>query len=297
LILAAIDIGSNAARLLITETSVYKDGTVDYTKLSLLRVPLRLGFDVFNGGAVSDKKKKKLIETLKAYKLLMGVYEVEAYRACATSAMRDATNGKAILAEILAETGLEISIITGQEEANIIYETHIAEKLNNNKAYLYVDVGGGSTEVTLFAQQHIVFKESFNIGTIRMLHNQVLPEQWEHMKWYIKTHTRPYQPVEVIGTGGNINKVFSISKRKEGRPLPLELLKDYHKELSNSTLEERKHLYQFRDDRADVIVPALQIFISIMRWSLADEIYVPKIGLADGLIKIMYAERMGTRAL
>lgn len=293
MILAAIDIGSNAARLLITETSVYHDGTVDFTKLNLLRIPLRLGFDVFDKGYVSDEKKRQLIKTLKAYKLLMDIYNVEAFKACATSAMRDASNGQAILKEIYAETGLDIKIISGQEEANIIYETHIAEKLSDNRSYLYIDVGGGSTEVTLYAQNHTIFKESFNIGTIRLLHNKVTDEQWEHMKWYIKTHVRDYQPLEAIGTGGNINKIFSISKRKEGKPLPLDLLKDYYKELSYTTLNERKHLYQLRDDRADVIVPALQIFISVMRWALAEEIYVPKIGLADGLIKMLYNERKG----
>ncbi len=291
MILAAIDIGSNAARLLICETSVYIDGTIDFTKLTLLRIPLRLGFDVFDKGVVSDEKKQKLIETIKAYKLLMNIYNVEAFKACATSAMRDATNGQKILAEIYAETGIKIDIITGQEEANIIYETHIAEKLSDNKSYLYIDVGGGSTEITLYAQNHTIFKESFNIGTIRLLHNKVTDEQWEHMKWYIKTYARDYQPLEAIGTGGNINKIFSMSKRKEGRPLTLELLKDYYKELSYTTLDERKHLYQFREDRADVIVPALQVYISIMRWSLADEIYVPKIGLADGLIKMLYNEK------
>ena len=292
MILAAIDIGSNAARLLISEASVYKDGTVDYTKQNLLRIPLRLGFDVFDNGFISDVKKAKLIETLKAYKLLMNIYKVEAYKACATSAMRDASNGAKILEEIYAETGFKISIISGQEEANIIYETHIAENLSDNRAYLYIDVGGGSTEVTLYSHGHTIFKESFNIGTIRLLHNKVTDEQWEHMKWFVKTYARDYQPLEAIGTGGNINKIFSISKRKEGRPLSLDLLKDYYKELSYTPLEERKHLYQFRDDRADVIVPALQIYIAIMRWSLADEIYVPKIGLADGLIKMLYSEHM-----
>lgn len=296
MILAAIDIGSNAARLLINEASIYKDGSVDFTKLNLLRIPLRLGFDVFDRGAVSDEKKKKLVDTLKVYKQLMDIYNVEAFQACATSAMRDASNGPAILESILAETGMRVRLISGQEEANIIYETHIAEKLSDNKSYLYIDVGGGSTEVTLFSQGHTIFKESFNIGTIRLLHNKVTEEQWEHMKWFIKTYARDYQPLEAIGTGGNINKVFSISKRKDGKPLSLELLKDYHKELSNTPIDERKHLYQFRDDRADVIVPALQIYIAIMRWALAEEIYVPKIGLADGLIKILYQEMSGKKS-
>ena len=291
MILAAIDIGSNAARLLICETSVYIDGTVDYTKLLLLRIPLRLGFDVFDNGIVTDVKKQKLIETLKAYKLLMKIYNVEAYKACATSAMRDALNGPQILKQIQDETGFDIRIITGLEEANILYETHIAENLGDTRSYIYIDVGGGSTEVTLYAQNKTIFKESFNIGTIRLLHNKVSDEQWEHVKWFIKTHTKDHQPLEAIGTGGNINKIFSISKRKEGKPLPLDLLKDYYKELSYTSLEERKHLYHLRDDRADVIVPALQVYISIMRWAQAHEIYVPKIGLADGLIKMLYAER------
>ncbi len=295
MILAAIDIGSNAARLLISEATVYKDGTVDFTKLTLLRIPLRLGFDVFNTGTVSEEKRHKLIETMKAYRLLMNIYNVEAYRACATSAMRDASNGDQVRREIFEETGLEIKIITGLEEANILYETHIAESLANNNSYIYIDVGGGSTEVTLFAQGHTIFKESFNIGTIRLLQNKVTNEQWEHVKWFIKTHTKDHQPLEAIGTGGNINKIFSISKRKEGKPLPLDLLKDYYKELSYSSLEERKHLYHLRDDRADVIVPALQIYISIMRWAQAKEIYVPKIGLADGLVKMLYTERSGKK--
>ncbi len=297
MILAAIDIGSNAARLLINDVSVYTDGTVDFTKLTLLRIPLRLGFDVFDNGVVSDEKIKMLVDTLKAYKLLMDIYKVEAFKACATSAMRDAANGEAILKTILDETGIDVGIITGQEEANIIYETHIAENLNENKSYLYIDVGGGSTEITLFSKNKTIFKESFNIGTIRLLHDKVAPEQWEHMKWFVKTYTRNYLPLEAIGTGGNINKIFSISKRKEGKPLSLELLKDYYKELSGSSLAERKHLYQFRDDRADVIVPALQIYLSVMRWAMADEIYVPKIGLADGLIKMLYRDRTALRTL
>lgn len=290
MILAAIDIGSNAARLLISEASVYTDNTVDFTKINLLRIPLRLGIDVFDKGFITSERKKNLIETMRAYKILMDIYKVEAMKACATSAMRDASNGAEIIEEVYSETGIKIDIISGQEEANIIYETHIAEKLAYNKSYLYIDVGGGSTEATLFSNNKIVFKESFNIGTIRLLHDKVKDEQWEQMKTFIKSNIKDYQPIEAIGSGGNINKIFSISKRKEGKPLPLDLLKDYYKEMSYTTVQERKHLYGFRDDRADVIVPALQIFISIMRWANADEIYVPKIGLADGIIKILYQE-------
>lgn len=292
MILAAIDIGSNAVRLLITEVANYKDGTVDYTKLNLLRIPLRLGFDVFEHGFIPDDKVEKMIDTMKTYQLLMKIYNVQALKACATSAMRDARNGADIVRKIKEQTGIEIKIISGGEEANVIYETHIAENMKSDERYLYIDVGGGSTELTMFADNHIVFKESFNIGTVRMLSNKVTDAQWEHMKWFVKTHTKDIQPVIAIGSGGNINKVFSISKRKDGRPLNLELLKDYFKELSSSSIEERMHIYNLRQDRADVIVPALQIYTSVMRWAGADEIYVPKIGLADGLIKLLYKEQL-----
>lgn len=292
MILAAIDIGSNAARLLISQAAVYKDGSVDYTKLTLLRIPLRLGFDVFSQGEISEDKKKKLKDTIMIYKLLMDIYEVENYKACATSAMRDANNGAEIMDEILEETGIDIQIISGMEEATILYETHIADKLNDDSSYLYIDVGGGSTEVTLFAKGNTIFKESFNIGTIRMLTDQVTEEQWQRMKWYIKNTTKDYQPLDAIGTGGNINKTFSISKRKEGKPLSYQFIKDIYKELSASTVEERMHLYNFRADRADVIVPALHIYSSVMRWAGAKEIYVPKIGLADGLIRMLYEQNI-----
>lgn len=293
MILGAIDIGSNAARLLINEAKPYKGGAVDFTKLNLVRIPLRLGFEVFEQGFISNEKEVQIIKSMKAYKLLMDIYKVEAYRACATSAMRDAKNGQQIIRKVREETGINIEIIGGQEEANIIYETHIAENLNPSKSYLYIDVGGGSTELTLFAKNKMIFKESFNIGTIRLLHNQVSEDQWNHMKWHIKKYTPQHEPLVAIGSGGNINKIFSISKKKEGKPLSLELLKDYYRELSASTVAERMHLYNFRADRADVIVPALEIYIAIMRWTNADEIFVPKIGLADGLIKIQYNERLG----
>lgn len=291
MILAAIDIGSNAARLLISEASVYEDGSVDFTKLNLIRVPLRLGMDVFETGIIESTRKQKLIDTLKVYQLLIRIYDVEAYRVCATSAMRDAKNGRAIMEDVLKETGLHITTISGQEEANIIYETHIAEKLSPNKSYLYIDVGGGSTEITLFSQNRIVFKDSFNIGTIRLLQGKVQEAEWERAKTTLKANIRDYQPIEAIGSGGNINKIFSMSRRKEGKPLSLELLRGYYEEMSQKTVAERRHIYSLKEDRADVIVPALEIFIKIMRWADADEIFVPKIGLADGIIRMLYKEQ------
>lgn len=291
--LAAIDIGSNAARLLISEPTPFHDGSVDFVKLNLLRIPLRLGFDVFDTGVISPAKQQELVDTMRIYRDLMKLYKVERMKICATSAMRDAANREEVIATVKKETGLVIDVVTGHQEASIIYETHIAETLVEGKNYLYIDVGGGSTEVTLFAKGQTIFKESFNIGTIRLLRDSVSEAQWESLKWYLRTNVKDYLPLEAIGSGGNINKVFSISKRKEGRPLPLELLRDYHKEIGACTLEERRHLYGFRDDRADVIVPALQIFINIMRWAGAEEIYVPKIGLADGLVKVLYSESAG----
>lgn len=288
--LAAIDIGSNAARLLISEASPNSAGVMDFTKLNLVRVPLRLGFDVFNNQVISDKKATHLIDTIRAYKLLLDVYEVKYLKACATSAMRDASNGVDILQEVRAQTGIDIQIITGQEEAAFIYENHVAENMDKTKSYLYIDVGGGSTEITLFSAGKQIFKESFNIGTIRLLQQQVTEAHWQQLKDFLKQQLKGIGPVIAIGSGGNINKIFSLSKRKEGKPLSLDTMKDYYKEFSAFTVEERIHLYGLREDRADVIVPALQIYVNIMRWADTPEIYVPKIGLADGLIHALYEE-------
>lgn len=288
--MAAIDIGSNAARLLISEVVNGPQGNIEFIKSALVRAPLRLGFDVFDKGEISPGKVEKIIKTLKSYKLLLDVYEVKYIKACATSAMRDAVNGKEIIQRVKAETGIDIEIISGQEEASLIYENHIAEGLTKDESYLYIDVGGGSTELTFFSDSKLVFKESFNIGTIRLLKNQVNEGMWDEMKEFIKSRTKGYHHVTAIGSGGNINKIFSLSKRKEGKPLQLDLLRDYFKEFSNLSVNQRMRLYHLREDRADVIVPALLIYINVMRWADAEEIYVPKIGLADGLIHTLYEE-------
>lgn len=288
--LAAIDIGSNAARLLITDVISGLRGEPEFIKVVLVRVPLRLGFDVFDKGEISPSKTEKIIKTIKAYKLLLDVYEVRHIKACATSAMRDAVNAEEIIRKVMAETGIGIHIISGQEEASLIYENHIAENMTSDESYLYIDVGGGSTELTFFSDGKLVFKESFNIGTIRLLKNQVAEAAWDEMKEFIRNKTKGYHHVTAIGSGGNINKIFSLSKRKEGKPLPLDLLRDYYKEFSNLSVEQRISLHKLREDRADVIVPALLIYINVMRWADAEEIFVPKIGLADGLIHTLYEE-------
>jgi exopolyphosphatase/guanosine-5'-triphosphate,3'-diphosphate pyrophosphatase len=288
--LAAIDIGSNAARLLITDVIPGPQNIPDFIKVALVRVPLRLGFDVFDKGEISAIKVEKIIKTLKSYKLLLEVYEVKHLKACATSAMRDAINAKEILKKVKAETGIDIEIISGDQEASLIYENHVAENMTGEESYLYIDVGGGSTELTFFSDGKLVFKKSFNIGTIRLLKNQVDEALWDEMKEFIKLSTKGFHHVTAIGSGGNINKIFSISKRKDGKPLHLDLLRDYFKEFGNMSLGQRISFYKFREDRADVIVPALLIYINVMRWADAQEIYVPKIGLADGLIHTLYEE-------
>ena len=227
--LAAIDIGSNAARLLISDVIPGTQAAPEFLKIALVRVPLRLGFDVFDTGEISATIATNVIKTIQSYQLLLDVYGVKHLRACATSAMRDASNGKEIIKKVKAETGIDIKIISGQEEDSFIYENHFADGLTREESYLYIDVGGGSTELTFFSDGKLVFKESFNIGTIRLLKNQVSEATWDDMKEFIKTKTKGYHHVSAIGTGGNINKVFSISKRKEGKPLSLELLRDYYK--------------------------------------------------------------------
>ncbi len=288
--LAAIDIGSNAARLLISEVSETEKGILQFNKLNLIRVPLRLGFDVFETGEISKQKINKVVETIKAYKHLLSIYDVKYLKACATSAMREARNAQEIIRKVKLETGIEIKVISGDEEASYIYENHIAENLNKEHSYLYIDVGGGSTELTFFSQGKLEFKESFNIGTIRLLKGLVDEKQWEEMKEFIKLGTKDHTDVIAIGSGGNINKVFSLSKRKEGKPLSLELLRDYYRELNSFTVEDRMQKYSLREDRADVIVPALQIYVNVMRWAAIEEIFVPKIGLADGLVHMLYDE-------
>ena len=288
--LAAIDIGSNAARLLIADVIRGPKGNPDFIKVSLVRVPLRLGFDVFDRAEISPAREEKILKTIKSYKLLLDVYDVKHLKACATSAMRDAVNGKEIIKKIKAETGIKIEIISGQEEASLIYENHIADYMTSDESYLYIDVGGGSTELTFFSDGKLVFKESYNIGTIRLLKNQVSEALWDEMKEFIRKKTKGYHHVTAIGSGGNINKIFSLSKRKEGKPLTLDMLRDFYKEFNTLSLAQRISLYKLREDRADVIVPALLIYINVMRWADAEEIFVPKIGLADGLIHTLYEE-------
>ncbi len=289
MILAAIDIGSNAARLLICE--VIKTGTkTELNKLNLIRIPLRLGFDVFEKGYIGFRKKKMLVNTIDAFSALMKVYEVDHYIACATSAMRDASNSKEIIKEIKADTGIKIDVITGDLEAEIIYENHIAELLDPNKSYLYMDVGGGSTEITLFHKNEVAFQKSFDIGTVRLLTNKVTDETWEDLKQSLKELAKKYNKLTAIGSGGNINKVFSMVNSKTLKSLPIEVIREFYRVLEPMSVEERMDVYKLKKDRADVIVPALKIYANAMKWANIEEIHVPKIGLADGLINHLYEQ-------
>ncbi|PZP52265.1 MAG: exopolyphosphatase [Pseudopedobacter saltans] len=286
--LAAIDIGSNAARLLIVEI-LKNNEHVTFNKLNLVRVPLRLGLDVFKKGEISPMREKMILESMQAFRHLIDAYEVNYFRACATSAMRDAKNSKTIIKAVKKKADITIDIISGDEEASLVFENHIAETLNKDNAYLYIDVGGGSTELSFMVDGKHIYRKSFNIGTIRLLQGLVTEDNWNAMKIEIQQKLKINKlPIVGIGSGGNINKVFSISKRKDGSTLTINLLSEYLKKLSSLSIEERMIQYNFKEDRADVIVPALQIYVNVMHWAGIKEILVPKIGVADGLIHQLY---------
>jgi exopolyphosphatase/guanosine-5'-triphosphate,3'-diphosphate pyrophosphatase len=230
----------------------------------------------------------KLLFRAQAFNNLMKVYEVDHYMACATSAMRDAENAKEIIKEIKSETTIEIEVITCELEAEIIYENHIAEFLDNNKSYLYVDVGGGSTELTLYHKGKIIVQKSFNIGTVRLLTNKVKDSTWDEMKETLKDLSKKYDNIIGIGSGGNINKVYAITGAKPGKSMSYEDIKDIYKEMEPLSIDERMKKYTLKQDRAEVIVPALSIYNAICKWADITEMHVPKIGLADGLIHHLY---------
>jgi exopolyphosphatase/guanosine-5'-triphosphate,3'-diphosphate pyrophosphatase len=287
--IAAIDIGSNAARLLINEVKI-NNRKPEFIKLNLLRIPLRLGMDVFTIGKIGPEREKMVIDSMKIFSDLMKIYKVVHYRACATSAMRDAANGNEIIDLVKNTSGIDIEIISGDEEATLIYENHVAEGLDKEFAYLYIDVGGGSTELTFYENGKMVYEKSFNIGTIRLLNNLVTMDNWKEMKDEIKKNIVSKKPIVAIGSGGNINKVFSMSKTKDGKPMSLSHLKKVYKEFNELSVEERMTNYNLREDRADVLVHALGIFNNVMSWSDINKIFVPKISVADGLIHNIYSQ-------
>lgn len=289
---AAIDIGSNAVRLLIKKMNK-KDENEEavFTKELLVRIPLRLGFDVFGKGEISKEKGDKLIRLMKAYRQLMRIYDVDAYRACATSATRDSKNGKELLRQIKKEAGIDIDVIDGQEEARIIYDNHIECMEDRKGNYMYVDVGGGSTEVNLLVEGNLVYSKSYNIGTIRLLTGKVKDDIWSTLSEEIGKHTQDYPVINIIGSGGNINKLYRLidEKDKRRRMFPVSSLQLIYDQMKILTPEERIKEFNLKPDRADVIVPASEIFLFIAGILHSEHIYVPEIGLSDGIIDSLYA--------
>ncbi len=287
--LAAIDIGSNAIRLLIAEVLDF-DRNITVKKLSLTRVAVRLGEDVFTKGKISDEKVKKLVKTMKAFRHLMEVYEVEDFRATATSAMREAKNGKEVVATIKEQARVKIDIIDGKTEASYIFHTFFTQPIDRNAAYLYIDVGGGSTEVTLLEGGKPIQSKSFKIGTIRILKDKVRKEDWKEMKEWVRS-LKIDGSLMAIGTGGNINKLIKLCNVKDTNIVAYEKLATTSNWVSSFSMKERMNLLNLRYDRADVIVPASQIYLTIMRIAGVNKIMVPKLGLADGVVYSLYYER------
>ncbi len=278
---AAIDIGSNAVRLLIKrdeENCRYLD------KLLLLRVPLRLGFDVFAKGELSDRKAEDLLRLMRCYEQLLKIYRVDKMRACATSAMRDARNGPEIIRKIEEKTGIRIEIISGAEEARIVYNNHVGQGFDASGNYLYVDVGGGSTELNLLSVGELVFSQSFNVGTVRMLTGTVKPKAWAALCDLCMDLRRKYPGIVIVGSGGNINKLYKLVGCKRGQPMAVADLEAIYNDLLPLSVEERMVRYSLRPDRADVIIPAGKIFLTIAALTGARQILVPVIGVADGII-------------
>jgi len=294
---AAIDIGSNAVRLLIANIIEEDNKPTLFRKSSLVRVPIRLGADVFLENKISKENDGRLNDTMQAFKLLMQAHKVERYKACATSAMREASNGKDIAEEIFQKTSIDIDIIDGEEEAAIIAATDIDTYISKDKNYLYVDVGGGSTEFSIIHNGEKVASKSFKIGTVRLLNDIVKHETWAELEQWIKSVTLEYEKVDVIGSGGNINKIYKISGKKIGEPLTYFYLTSYYHILNSYTYDERITELNLNQDRADVIIPALRIYLSAMKWSKAKHIFVPKIGLSDGIIKSLYYEKVSSHTL
>lgn len=288
---AAIDIGSNAIRLLVSNIITKKDEEPQYKKASLVRVPIRLGADTFVTGKISSENKKRMIDALNAFKLLMDVHKVEKYRACATSAMREASNGVETIEDIYKETGIQIDLIDGKTEAEIIFSTDLTEFIKDDFSYLYVDVGGGSTEFTVFSNGKVVNAKSFKLGTVRLLNKkESSKEQWKSIEKWIKENTKGLKRLSLIGSGGNINKIYKMSGKTPGKSLSYIYLYAHYKFLKQMSYEERVSELSLNPDRADVIIPASKIYLNAMKWSGATKIYVPKIGLADGIIKTLYQD-------
>ena len=285
---AAIDIGSNAMRLLIVNIVEQEGKEPQFNKSSLVRVPIRLGQDAFTVGEISEENIERMCDAMKAFKLLMKVHKIERYMAFATSAMREAYNGKEVAALIKKKADIKIEIIDGKKEASIIASTDLHHLLKTDQTYLFVDVGGGSTEFSLFYEGKIIASKSFKNGTVRLLNNMVNEVVWQEIEKWIKTNTEPFEDITLIGSGGNINKLFKLSEKQQDKPLSYVYVSSQYQKLNSMTYEQRIAEIGLNPDRADVIIPATRIYLNAMKWSGARHIYVPKIGLSDGIVKAMY---------
>ena len=281
---AAIDIGSNAIRMLVSNVIEHEKERL-IQKNALVRVPIRLGEDAFTSGEISSKNKKRIIKSMKAFKNLMRVHDVKDYLAYATSALREAQNGAKIVEQVLRKSGIKIEIIDGKTEAKIISNTSIFNQIGEDKAYLYVDVGGGSTEFSILKNGKRLHSKSFKIGTVRLLNNGVSKALWEQAEEWVVHHTKDYAKVYLLGTGGNINKLHKMAGIKESRPISYLILSALYTKLKKLTYEERIIKYGLNPDRSDVILPAAQLFLKTLAWSGAKVVYVPKVGLSDGMIR------------
>ena len=288
---AAVDIGSNAIRLLIA-TVIEKEGfPTQFKKTSLVRLPIRLGADVFLKGNVSPGNYQRLLDAMQAFSLIIKTHNVVAFRACATSAMREAKNGKEIVSKLKAATGIDIQIIDGNDEAAIIASTDLKQLISDNKVFLYVDVGGGSTEFTVFANGQNIASHSFKLGTVRIINGMVEDAMWEQAQQWVTQHTKAYSKINVIGSGGNINSIYRFSEKKVGQPLSYLFMSNFYEKVKQYDYNQRVFELKMNPDRADVIIPATRIYLSAMKWAKAKNMYVPKIGLADGIVKQLYNER------
>ena len=290
----AIDIGSNAVRLLIANVIEEKNKEPQFKKSSLVRVPIRLGTDSFVSGVISEENTNRMVDAMEAFKLLMKVHGVERYKACATSAMREAKNGTEVVNTIFKKTSIEIDIIDGKKEAAIIFATDLSQLIESDLTYLYVDVGGGSTEFTLFSKGRIVKSKSFKIGTVRLINNKKTENKaiFKEVQEWIEGNTKIYKRISLIGSGGNINKIFKMSGRDIGKPISYIYLNAQYQFLKKMSYSDRISELSLNPDRADVIVPATKIYLSAMKWSGARKIFVPKIGLSDGIIKSLYLNKL-----
>ena len=289
---AAIDIGSNAMRLLIVNIVEQEGKEPQFNKSSLVRVPIRLGQDAFTVGEISEENINRMCDAMTAFNLLMKVHKVQSYRAFATSAMREAYNGKEIVEFIKEKSDVNIEIIDGKKEAAIIASTDLLHLLNTDQTYLFVDVGGGSTEFTIFSNGKIITSRSFKAGTVRLLNNMVCDVVWDEIEKWIKSNTEDFEEVTLIGSGGNINKLFKMSGKTQEKPLSYIYINSQYAFLNSLTYEQRISELGLNPDRADVIIPAVRIYLNAMKWSGARQIYVPKIGLSDGIVKAMYYEKI-----